>query len=126
MTNVGSGAGTTAQGDPIDLTNEPDLSSLSVLGTGVAASGGTGAALGAPTFAQSRWWDDAARVILAFILVGLLAFVVILTSIYAVSASAKQEATIESYLKIVLSPIIGIVGSVVGFYFGAKSSQGSG
>jgi len=116
--------GADAGDSDFDLTNEQDLSSLSVLGAGVSASGGS-SSLGAPTLQKDRW-DDAARVILAFILVGLLAFVVILTCIYAVSGNAKQEATIESYLKIVLSPIIGIVGSVVGFYFGAKSSQGTG
>jgi hypothetical protein len=117
-----------AQGAPdpqaLDLTNEQDLSSLSVLNAGISAGSGV-SAIGAPTLQKNKW-DDAARVILAFILVGLLAFVVILTCIYAVTGNAKQEATIESYLKIVLSPIIGIVGSVVGFYFGAKSSQGSG
>jgi len=104
---------------PLDLTSEPDLSSLSVLSAG-AGSGAISPF--APSLKKNRW-DDAARVILAFVLVGLLAFVVILTTIYAVTGNAKQEATIESYLKIVLSPIIGIVGSVVGFYFGAKSQS---
>ena len=44
-------------------------------------------------------WDDAARVILAFVLVGVLAFVVVLTTVYAVSGNAKDEATIESLPK---------------------------
>ena len=116
----------TSEPQSLDLSNEQDLSSLSVLKAGISAtnSGGTGTTLGAPTLQKNKW-DDVARVTLAFILVGLLAFVVILTCIYAVTGNAKEEATIESYLKIVLSPIIGIVGSVVGFYFGAKSSQGS-
>jgi hypothetical protein len=122
MSIAGAGGGP-ASPPSLDLTGEPDLSSLSVLSAG-AASGGTGQ-LGAPSLEKNRW-DDAARVILAFVLVGLLAFVVILTTIYAVTGNAKEEATIESYLKIVLSPIIGIVGSVVGFYFGAKSQSKSG
>jgi hypothetical protein len=119
MGNEGAGGGPTSP-PPLDLTGEPDLSSLSVLSAGAAS--GAIAPLGAPSLKKDRW-DDAARVILAFVLVGLLAFVVILTTIYAVTGNAKQEATIESYLKIVLSPIIGIVGSVVGFYFGAKSQK---
>jgi hypothetical protein len=123
---VSDASGGTANANPDwDITNEPDLSSLSVFSSGVAAASSGGSTLGVPVLTQSRWWDDAARVILAFILVGLLAFVIIVTTIYAVGATAKQEATIESYLKIVLSPIIGIVGSVVGFYFGAKSQGGA-
>jgi hypothetical protein len=119
MGNGGADGGPTSP-PALDLTGEPDLSSLSVLSAGAAT--GTMAPLGAPSLKKNRW-DDAARVVLAFVLVGLLAFVVILTSIYAVTGSATREATIESYLKIVLSPIIGIVGSVVGFYFGAKSQS---
>lgn len=117
MSNEGVGGGPTSP-PSLDLTGEPDLSSLSVLSAGAASGGVT---LGA-SLKKDRW-DDAARVILAFVLVGLLAFVVILTTIYAVTGNAKEEATIESYLKIVLAPIVGIVGSVVGFYFGAKSQS---
>jgi hypothetical protein len=99
-----------ANNGPLDLTGEPNLA--------------TSTALPAPSI-QSVRIDDLARILLAFVLVGLLAFVIIITAIYAV-ANPKLEPTIESYLKIVLSPIIGIVGSVVGFYFGARSaSRGS-
>jgi hypothetical protein len=94
----------------LDLTREPNLA--------------TTTALLEPSI-QSIKFDDLARILLAFVLVGLLAFIIIITSIYAVTMP-KDEPTIESYLKIVLSPIIGIVGSVVGFYFGARSaSKGS-
>jgi hypothetical protein len=115
-----AGSGADAPGPELDLSSEPDLSPLSVISTGLASQNAP--PLGAPRLKKNRW-DDAARVILAFILVGLLAFVVIATTISAVTGTKSQEAVIESYLKIVLSPIIGIVGSVVGFYFGAKSQS---
>lgn len=94
-------------GGSLDLTGQPNL----------AAS----PALPKPKVQKVKV-DDWARILLAFVLVGLLAFVVVLTAVYAVGTPSK-EAAIESYLKIVLSPIIGIVGSVVGFYFGARSAD---
>jgi hypothetical protein len=94
---------------------------LSALNVVQAAATGGG---GGPSLTPKKWpWDDAARVGIAFLLVGLLVAVVLITTISAVSGSSSQNATIENYLKIVLSPIIGIVGSVVGFYFGAKSQS---
>jgi hypothetical protein len=67
---------------------------------------------------------DIARIGLSIFLVGILA-VVVIVSVFAVSANGKNEAAIEALLKVILSPIIGLVGSVVGFYFGAKASGGS-
>jgi hypothetical protein len=119
VSNLESGEATGQSSDVLDLTKEPDLSSLNALTAGAAA--GVLPATG-PSLKKNRW-DDAARVVLAFMLVGLLSFVVILTAVDAVSGNTNNEATIESYLKVVLSPIIGLVGSVVGFYFGAKSQS---
>jgi hypothetical protein len=61
---------------------------------------------------------------LGLFLVTILA-VVIIGSVVTVSLNGKSETSIEALLKVILSPIIGLVGSVVGFYFGAKASGGS-
>lgn len=93
-------------GPELVLTGEPNLTAT--------------AALAEPAIQKAKF-DDLARIMLAFLLVGLLIFVIIVTTLYVVT-TPKEEPTIESYLKIVLSPIIGIVGTVVGFYFGARSA----
>jgi hypothetical protein len=123
--SIGETGAVPIAGEPaeLDITAEPDLSSPGSMGSVLGSADGP--PLGAPALKKTNRWDDAARVGLAFILVGLLAFVVIVTTIAVVTGKASQETTVDAYLKVVLSPIIGIVGSVVGFYFGAKS-QGAG
>lgn len=72
-------------------------------------------------FGRSRM-DDYARVGLAAGLLAILAIVVLGAGWY-VAAFPSKEPAVESYLKLVFTPIVGLVGSVVGFYFGSRSSQ---
>jgi hypothetical protein len=101
--------------DSIDLTSEPNIFSETL-------------APGIPTVdtsvVQTTTSTDIARISLSFLLVGILAVVVVI-SVVTVATNGKSEPTIEALLKVILSPIIGLVGSVVGFYFGAKASGGS-
>lgn len=64
--------------------------------------------------------DDWARVTLALVLVGLLVVLTLGAGYYVATAPAKEQA-IETYLKLVFTPVVGLVGSVVGFYFGSRS-----
>ncbi len=69
--------------------------------------------------------EDWARVGIAGILVALLALLV-LSSGLVVMAYPEREPAIESFLKLVFAPIIGLVGSVIGFYFGSRRPDGTG
>ena len=73
---------------------------------------------------QTTRSTDMARIGLSLILTGILAFVVAF-AVLSVWANGRHEPSVEALLKVILSPIIGLVGSVVGFYFGAKASGGS-
>ena len=100
----------TPAGADIDLTGEPNIITRTPkLDTSVV---------------QKTTTTDMARIGLSLLLVGILAFVVVV-SMVAVWTNSKNEAAIEALLKVILSPIIGLVGSVVGFYFGAKASGSS-
>jgi hypothetical protein len=46
------------------------------------------------------------------------------TGWFVVNYPAKEKA-IEAFLQLVFTPIVGLVGSVVGFYFGARSASGN-
>lgn len=99
-----------SQTGSIDLTGEPNIFTKSpAVDTSVIAKTTS---------------TDVARIGLSFLLVSVLAFVVIV-SVVSVWVNNKSEGSIDALLKVVLSPIIGLVGSVVGFYFGAKASGGS-
>lgn len=57
--------------------------------------------------------------------IGLLLILAILTfgtGAYVVTNPAEEPA-IESFMKLVFTPIVGLVGSVIGFYFGANAAQ---
>lgn len=64
---------------------------------------------------------DWARIALAGSLIGILAILTIGTG-WFVAAYPSKEAAIESFLKLVFTPIIGLVGSVIGFYFGSHAT----
>lgn len=69
--------------------------------------------------------DDLARVGLAFALVAILAILILGTGWFVV-AYPKKEPAVESFLKLVFTPVVGLVGSVIGFYFGSRGSSGDG
>ncbi len=68
---------------------------------------------------------DWTRVALAGGLLGILAILTLGTAWFAVNYPSKEKA-IESFLQLVFTPIVGLVGSIVGFYFGARTSKDSG
>ena len=72
-----------------------------------------------PTF------TDWARISLAGALIGILAIVTVGTG-WFVAVYPSKEPAIESFLKLVFTPLIGLVGSVVGFYFGSRAAGSSG
>jgi hypothetical protein len=63
--------------------------------------------------------DDWARVTLALVLVGLLVILTVGAGLYVATWPEKKQA-IEMFLKLVFAPVIALVGSVVGFYFGSR------
>jgi hypothetical protein len=66
--------------------------------------------------------EDWARVGIAAILVALL-FLLVLSTGVVVMFYPEREPAIESFLKLVFAPVIGLVGSVIGFYFGSRRSE---
>ncbi|MDQ6949771.1 MAG: hypothetical protein M3256_26870 [Actinomycetota bacterium] len=62
---------------------------------------------------------------IAGILVALLALLA-LSSGLVVMAYPEREPAIESFPTLVFAPIIGLVGSVIGFYFGSRRPDGTG
>lgn len=66
-------------------------------------------------------FEDRARLMVAMALIGLLAVVVLATA-GAIINTPGDEMPLEAFLKLVFTPLIGLVGSVVGFYFGARSA----
>jgi len=66
--------------------------------------------------------EDTARRSIAYILVGLLGFILIwaLASITFFPSSAER---IISVLQVILGPIIALVSAATGFYFGSKSGH---
>jgi len=61
-------------------------------------------------------------------LLGLLSILTLGTG-WFVANYPNKEMAVEAFLKLVFTPLIGLVGSVVGFYFGSRSSgtdQGAG
>jgi Asp/Glu/hydantoin racemase len=83
--------------------------------------GAPAAAVGTPQPGR-RHTIDSTRELIAGALVGLLAIVTLGAVVY-VMASPGDEPAVEALLKLVFTPIIGLVGSVVGFYFGAQSEK---
>lgn len=67
---------------------------------------------------------DWARITLAGGLVAILA-VLTLGTAWFVAVYPSKEPAIESFLKLVFTPIIGLVGSVIGFYFGSRAASAS-
>jgi len=65
------------------------------------------------------------RIALAGALVGLLVVLTIGSGLYIATYPSKESA-IDAFLKLTFTPVVGLVGSVVGFYFGARTASGSG
>ena len=65
---------------------------------------------------------DRTRVAMAGGLLGILAILTLGTT-WFVAVYPSREKAIESFLQLVFTPIVGLVGSVVGFYFGARSAS---
>jgi hypothetical protein len=100
---------------PMDLTGEKNI---------ITATRGLNTPTVDSSAVQATTSTDVARITLSFLLVGILA-VVVIWPVVTVSRNSSAEASLDALLKVILSPIIGLVGSVVGFYFGAKAAGGS-
>ena len=104
----------TADVQATDLTTEPDQ---------VAAPIASEREIIGPS--EKPTITDWARITLAGSLVGILAIVTIGTG-WFVAVYPSKEPAIENFLKLVFTPIIGLVGSVIGFYFGSHAAGSSG
>jgi hypothetical protein len=62
------------------------------------------------------------RKTIAYALVALL-IVVALTPFVALGAKLIPVSDLDTVMKIVFAPVVGLVGSVVGFYFGSQTAQ---
>ncbi|HEY9418459.1 MAG TPA: hypothetical protein VIQ30_27155 [Pseudonocardia sp.] len=78
--------------------------------------------LGAGVQRQGAHSVDQTREYLAYSVVGLLALLTLGSTTWVLIWPANEPA-IEAILKIVFTPVIGLVGSVVGFYFGAQTKK---
>lgn len=78
----------------------------------------------APPLTDKPTLIDWTRLVLAGGLVALLIVLTIGAGVYVATYPSKEPA-VESFLKLVFTPIVGLVGSVVGFYFGAHSGTKS-
>jgi hypothetical protein len=99
---------------PADLTKQP--------GQVAAPLASVDETIGPSTKATFTDW---ARISLAGALIGILAVVTVGTG-WFVAVYPSKEPAIESFLKLVFTPLIGLVGSIVGFYFGSHTAGGSG
>jgi uncharacterized RDD family membrane protein YckC len=82
-----------------------------------------------------RITTDTARVRLAYILTGLLvgivalSFLILIIVVYnpppgtTAGATSPAITALDSLLKLVFAPVIGLVGSVLGFYFGGRTAK---
>jgi hypothetical protein len=110
--------------DPED-TAQPDVqeADLTALPDQVAAPlTPVGAVVGPLTKPTITDW---ARIALAGSLIAILA-VLTLGTAWFVAVYPSKEPAIESFLKLVFTPIIGLVGSVIGFYFGSRAAAVAG
>ena len=64
---------------------------------------------------------DYVRAALALLLVGLL-MAITLAALWVVAADPEKKEPIIELLKLLFTPVVGLVGSAIGFYFGAGSS----
>ncbi len=106
----GSTAGALTQTRTLDLTTDEanaPAAPLAPLGSSLGAQG-----------TLSDW----TRLALAG---GLLLILAVLTlgAFWYVAVYPSRESAIEALLKLVFTPVIGLVGSVVGFYFGSRSAS---
>lgn len=65
---------------------------------------------------------DWTRVALAGGLLAILGVLTLGTGWFVVTYPSKEKA-IEAFLQVVFAPIVGLVGTVLGFYFGARSAS---
>ena len=110
----GAGEAPTPEVQPTDLTTEP--------GQVAAPLASVADIIGPSTKPTITDW---ARITLAGSLLGILAILTLGTG-WFVAVYPSKETAIESFLKLVFTPIIGLVGSVIGFYFGSHVSGSSG
>jgi hypothetical protein len=68
--------------------------------------------------------EDWTRIALAGSLVGILAVLTLGAGWFVVNYPAREK-TVEAFLQLVFTPIIGLVGSVIGFYFGSRAADSS-
>ena len=99
---------------PDDLTVEPDQVPAPLVSIEQSIGPTT-----KPTF------TDWARISLAGALLAVLAVLTLGTGWFVAVYPAKEGA-IVNFLKLVYTPIVGLVGSVVGFYFGSRAAAGGG
>lgn len=78
-------------------------------------------AVGDPIEVQREW----TRSYLAWAVVGLLGLVIVLIAIWFYSHSAQSDG-LSALLTGLFTPLIGLAGTVLGFYFGAGGTKSSG
>lgn len=125
MGTPGGGAGTGPEQDPSPGAQSP-AAGASGPGTRVDLTQDEPGALPVPLATEvvgpTATLADWTRVALAGSLVGLLIILTLGTGWFAVDYPGKEKY-IESFLKLVFTPIVGLVGSVVGFYFGSRATS---
>jgi len=84
----------------------------------------SGALTTAPPLRDLEPGRDTVRAVLALGLLGLLALIVIGSGLVLALDASKADANLE-LLKLVFTPVVGLVGSAMGFYFGAGAGRGS-
>lgn len=71
-----------------------------------------------------RKQEDKARRIIAYFLLGLLAFIVA-WSLITITIFPDQKENIVDILQIILLPVIALVSAATGFYYGSKNTDNS-
>ena len=74
------------------------------------------------TVGPGRKLDEWTRWGLAWGLLLILGLLVLGAGLF-VATDPSSEKAIESFLKLVFAPLVGLVGSVIGFYFGVHKSE---
>lgn len=119
-----------------DLGDAIDLQSVS--GHPQAVADRVGSATGiqqrydpTPAQEQTRGWIAVALLVALFVVI---LFLMTTAGIIAVNCSSSQDKCVSSketlniittVMNIMFTPLIGLVGTVIGFYFGSKASNGN-
>ncbi|HEY1752536.1 MAG TPA: hypothetical protein VGG29_14855 [Caulobacteraceae bacterium] len=118
----------------------PAQAPISLKDIGGASSAAVGPQVVSATGVQANYdpgpEQERARAIIAYILLGVLVLSVLVMLIAGVvlaadcymaksCTNAKDSMTVmTSSVGLIFTPIVGLVGSVIGFYFGAKAAKG--